>query len=143
MKLEVHQVIRADVYKDIARIHHTQRNGLAEGTVCCLSVGNRHKLVAIRGLPDREKGKIRIDDVTRSALGFQDFDGTFIEADFEVEKVSFIGRLRWTWTASEPSVRIAAQLGIVSLFLGVLSLVLALAVVPWYEWWNWLARHIC
>jgi hypothetical protein len=135
MKLQVHQVVEADVYKDIARIHYSQRKEIKEGRICRLSIGREHKLVAIRGLPDCEKGWIRIDDITRSRLGLPKFDGTFPEADFDIREVSFVGRIKWAWQASEPAARIAAQLGMV-------SLLIAIAAIPWADWTSWVAQHI-
>ena len=83
-KLTVHDAKQNDVYRDIVRVHHSQRNGIREGKICRVSaVGGRAVLLAVRGLPDTEKGYIRLDEICkdRLALNFGDVrDFTFRKA---------------------------------------------------------------
>jgi hypothetical protein len=45
--------------------------------------------------------------------------------DFTLESCSIFDEFLWLWQASDPAFRIAGRLGLISLFLGVVSLIIA------------------
>lgn len=124
-RLKVHQAKLRDVYRDVARIHEVHRGGIAAGKICELSVNGKNRLVVVRGTDGdgpEARGWIRVDEITRENLGLQ-FGNAY---DFELVEAGWWQRLCWAWQASEPGSRIAAQLSIVSLFLGGIAFIATL-----------------
>jgi hypothetical protein len=91
------------------------------GSICKVKTDNRSIRLALRG--DTEDRKlIQVDERTRKALALT--EGTW--ADFQFRRVTFIGEFLWAWSASDPTYRIAARLGFLSLSLGLIGLVLGI-----------------
>lgn len=127
MLLEVHQLREEDVYKDIVRIpelHRKDAGGarIKESSICRITVdGSRSTLVSVRGQQGENRPLIRMDDKTRNDLGITGKK----DCDFQLETVGWWGQFWWAWAASDPTPRIAARMGLLSLGLGVLSILLS------------------
>lgn len=117
--LEVHQVDRLDVYRDIARIHKNRRGGIKEGKICKLSVNGKSKLLIMRGLKSGEENYIRLDELTRDYFGVEKNN----HYDFTIKPVCPLWQIWWACNSSESALRVAAWLGVVSVILGALSCV--------------------
>lgn len=116
--LQVESLDRADQYRDMVRVnYHSRGRVVKEGQIYLLTRRNtKGILVCVRGheIPD----VILIDDQTRRKINIE--KGQI--HDFNFRKVGAIGQLIWTYNASEPNIRIAAQMGIISLTMGLISL---------------------
>ena len=123
MKLKVCLIEVGEVYKDRVRIPVQFREGIREGQICKLTTGNRTKLVELRGAAGIDQPHIYMDFATRQKLGLQ--DGSV--CDFEIRPVYWIGQIYWASRSSDPTVRTAAQLAVLSLVLAILSIVIAVA----------------
>lgn len=117
--LEVHEALENDAYHDRVRIPERFRQGLQEGRICKLNVGNRSRLVEVRGLIGETREIIRVDDKTRELLGGL---AQNTRHSFRFRPVWWIGQLRWTWASSDPGARIASRLGLLSFVLGLIAL---------------------
>jgi hypothetical protein len=130
IKLEVHQLPREEVYLDIVRIAEKYRLDaygvpIEEGSVCCLKCGGQKILVVARGSTSTER-HIFLDERSRTKLGVE-LDHTY---DFEAITMGFGGKVRWALQASDVRYSFPAFISVVSLALGVLSVLLgALSLV--------------
>jgi hypothetical protein len=127
VRLTVQRANLEDVYRDIGRIpedHRKDSRGstVKEGSVCKVSVGQKHSFVLLRGLQDSQDAVIRLDERKRNELGLNLGD----TADFSFSKVRLWGELRWAWQASDPAYRVSARLGVLSLVLGLIGLFLGI-----------------
>ena len=132
--LRVKKASSEDVYRDIVRIPELYRKDskgktIPEGSVCEISAKTNSIFAIIRGKGDIEEGSIWLDERERNLLGL--FVGE--EVEFKLESVGFIGQICWGWRASDVAYRIVTRLavtsvilGIIGLFLGILSLLLTL-----------------
>ena len=128
MKLKVEKIDEEGVYKDLARvpeIHRVDHKGraIAEGRICKVTAGEKNVLLSLRGLQGYSSPTIQMDEKTRLALGLT--SGS--EAEFSFREVMWWGQFRWAWRATDPAYRIAARLGLLSLFLGLIGLALGTA----------------
>ena len=112
---------REDVFKDIARIPERDRGGIAEGSVCAISVNGHTKHLIVRGLEETLPGGIMLDEITRKAMGNLQ-EG--ISYDFAIQDAGIWGHLKWACTVADRESRISAWIGIISLLLGLLGAVL-------------------
>jgi hypothetical protein len=117
-----------DVFKDIVRINHHDRENVPAGRICKISICNRSRFLIARGLPESQRGKILLDDLAREALEVK----VGSKYDFQINRVGLWGQLRWACSVSDPGARIAAWLGVLSLLLGLLGL----AIGIWSIWPN-------
>ncbi len=123
-KLEVANIHWSDVYKDIARIPEVFRiddkgQTIPEGTVCRVSApGGKSVLLALRGQQEHNSPAIHIDERTRNRLGIKVRD----EVALAIRQLGWWGQFRWALDASDPAYRIASQLAVVSVALGLLGL---------------------
>ena len=130
MKLTVLDADQGDIYRDIARIPLAYRNGIKEGTICRVRCNGKSWFLALRGSPRHTDATIKIDDKTRDELEVN--KGR--EYNFEFDPLNFFMRYYATWYASDPFARVAYQMSLISLGLGVISLLLALIALPWVSW---------
>ena len=127
-RLQVHEQLKGDVYRDIVRIaeeHRRDSQGrlVREGTIARLIVSNeRSKIVWLRGMQGETRPWIRMDDKTRNDLGVIRLQ----KYGFRIERIAICGQLRWALDSSDPAVRIAVSLGGISVVLGVVGLLIAL-----------------
>jgi len=129
-RFEVAEINWSDVYKDMARILEAFRindkgETIPEGTVCRVSVGKKSILLAIRGHRDHQNAVIHMDEKTRNRLGVKSGD----TVDFTLHQLGWWGQFRWALTASDPAYRIASQLAVLSVVLGLLGFVLGVVGV--------------
>ena len=120
IKLIVKKIDAEEIYKDFVRIPEEYRGGIKEGRVCKLRVGKNKILRSVRGLIGESNNIIKMDEFTRARLGASNNR----ELTFTIRETWWIGQFLWAWNATDPTPRIAARLGIVSLALGVLGLML-------------------
>ncbi len=123
LKLTVKKSESSDVYGDVVRIHKDARGKVSEGSICRIEVGSgKSVLRAVRGLgtSDENNNIIKMDLVTRTELGI-----TLDEKhEFKLSVVWWPRQIWWAWNASDPTPRLAARLGVLSVGLGVLSALL-------------------
>lgn len=125
--LTVNHLPVADAWKDIVRVPHAHRIGIngkpiRRGEICKLTIANRHRYVVVHGCPQKGAAIIQIDSKVRNDLKVSVGNSY----PFGLEIASTFGVWKWMWRASEPMYRVPAQLGLISLFLGVVGLVLGL-----------------
>ena len=125
-RLTIRDMPLHDCWKDMARIPGAYRGKgrtrIHRNTICKVSIGDRHKLLIIRGW-DRSDAAIALDSSTRDDLGVH--AGRTYEV--EIHPVHWLGYWRWAWEAADPSNRIPAQISIISLVLGIIGLILGCA----------------
>lgn len=127
MRLTVHQMAVSDIFSDRVRLNYSYREGIKSGSICRLRVNNASALVEVRNT--NEKGGIWLDDDTRGRLSVRDG----LEYEFEqLELVGFLGEMIWFARAANPVNRVAGKMGLLSLVLGVISLVVA--IIPFLGW---------
>jgi hypothetical protein len=122
--LEVHQLPRDEVYLDIARVAEKYRvdpSGklVEEGSVCLLQHAGRKIFVVVRGSTSTEK-YVFLDERSRTKLGVE-LNHTY---DFELNKVGFVGKVRWAHQASDVRSSFPTHISFVSVALGILSVML-------------------
>jgi hypothetical protein len=126
--LVVRSLPHDDVYADTARVpeqHRLNSKGkkIGEGSICKVIVGDKSKLLSLRGDLNSNEPSIRIDDITRNELGVQRNQ----HAAFTLDEVGWYGQFLWAWRASNPGYQIAARLGLLSVILGAAGLLLGIA----------------
>ena len=123
--LIVEDSIPGDVYKDIARIHWKERGARRNriGSIVAIRVGDgpRH-FFSLRGLDNKDLGKIRFDFVARQALKLE--MGT--THDFTIEEANPWEKLKWALHATDPVARIATWIALWSGVLAVIGLFFAI-----------------
>jgi hypothetical protein len=127
MKLKVHSVKSEDFLQDLVRVHGSNRKGIRAGQLCKVTANGKNIIAIARDTSNRTA--IFLDSTRRDALDVK----TGEEADFHFDQATWLEEFVWVWQASDPIDRTAGRLGILSLclgllgmFLGVLSLVLVL-----------------
>lgn len=134
--LEVHQLYRSEVYRDIIRVNKVHRLDrdkklIREGQVCFVRANGRACFAVLRGYEDCDAPQIRMDDYTRGEHKLNLKRGE--KYQFEFSEVGFLGKLRWAWNASEMGYQVASRLAVFSLGLGAAALVISLD-------WHWVLR---
>jgi len=99
-----------DVYKDMARIHWQERGKRNKtGGIVSISVdGGPCHFFSLRGLPDDDKGKIRLDHVARTELRLKLGE----RHDFAIEETTAWQKLLWAIHATDPVARIATCIAV-------------------------------
>jgi len=125
---------KEEVRRGWVRIHEDDRQGIPENKIALLTNLNSKKKVRriILGIPDGLKGQIKMDEVTRKALGFTDNNiRTKVEVDIK-ESNGIFSQIYYYWTHPDfPlafSTKVAIILGGLSVLLGILSVVLSLGI---------------
>ena len=127
MKLKVEEANWDETFTDTVRIAANYRktasgNKIENGSLVRIDHGRSHVLAVARGLPNRNSDRvISIDEFLRRKLGDVRI-GDEIEVTLKV--ASWWDQLRWYRKASSPAVRIPAWVALISLGLGLLSVVL-------------------
>lgn len=111
-----------DVYRDIARIPETHRDGIKEGVMCRITHEQRSAFVAIRGMGDRKEKVVKLDELTRRTLCVTEGK----EYCFDVEELSGLEQLCATWHTSDPFNRMSMRLSLISFALGLIGLALGI-----------------
>jgi hypothetical protein len=138
--LEVHQLDRTEVYRDIVRVNQKYRIDarktnckIKEGEVCRIRVNGRQCLVVLRGYEDNENPEIRMDDFTRGPYKLN--VGYKQKYEFEFTPVRFIGKVRWAWQASEMGYQVATRLAVLGLLMGLVGFL-------WGVDWHWIGDFL-
>jgi len=127
--LTVRKAWKDEIFRDLARIAQRDRGGIPEGSICKISTGDITKLLMVRGL-DGESRVIRIDEVTRNAMGIQDG----VSYSFSIKSAGLWGHIWWACTVADSGARISAWIGVISVSLGLLGVLLGALGV-------WIAEH--
>jgi hypothetical protein len=124
--LQVRQADLSDVMGDIARFDGSHRtfNGklVRAGRVVVLQANQKTERIIARGSGKIGKGEIALTSETRERLGIS--AGAKVKITFV--KASFFDEFLWAWRATNPTDRVAARLGVVSVFLGFTGAILGL-----------------
>jgi len=137
MKLNVKRLPDDDAWRDMVRIPHQHRLNLkgdhiSRGCVCKITANGKSGYVVVRGYEykDGEKGQplIFIDSTWRGELNVK----PDVEYEFTLEPGGTVAEWRWIWRARDPLIRIPAQICLISFFLGLLALLLA--IPPLVDW---------
>lgn len=119
MKLTVRAALKDDTFKMRVRVPAAYRQGLPDGQICRLSCEGRAVLVELRSKTKVDEPVIYIDAAIRKRLGIR----AGMTLDFRLRPVGWFGEHLWAFRHTDAAVRIAVQLGILSLLLGFVSLV--------------------
>jgi hypothetical protein len=144
-RLEVHQLSREEVYRDIVRVpelYRTDARGrkIREGTVCRVRANGREAFVVLRGCQNQDKAWIAMDDLTRGPEKLNlERNQTY---DFDLEELGIIGQLRWAWNAAEMGYRISVRIAFFGFLLAVLGLILGAGSFPWSALFNLCCRFL-
>lgn len=127
MLLTVRSAAKDDVFADIVRINEEHRkdksgNRIPAGTICKIEVNGLIAYAILRGKSGDESPSIYLDEYLRDKLKLK--LGT--SAGIEFSRVGFVGQAIWSWQAVDPAYRVASRLGIISFALGIIGLFLGL-----------------
>ena len=132
MKLRVEEADWDEIFADMVRIPADFRklpngNKIKNGSVVRIEHGDKHAFVIGRGLPGRDSHSvIYMDEFTRRKLGVR--TGSQIEST-NIRAATRREQLVWYRKASNPAVRVAAEVAVVSLGLGALSVLLGVVAI--------------
>ena len=118
--LKVHTLGKEEVFKDIVRVSKKYRPS-SNGKICRIATKNKSILASVRGI-DSDRCVIKIDEINRDKLGIN-INSSY---GFTIVRATWFSILRWHVLASDPSIRIPAILGVSSLFLGIISILIAI-----------------
>lgn len=137
MELTVKRLSDEDGWRDMVRIPHEFRKDInndhiSRGRVVRITVNDKSGYVVVRGYEPKQDemhtGVILIDLTWRGKLKVK-ADKNY---DFKLEKVGWWAEWLWIWRANDPLIRIPAQISLISFFLGILALLLA--IPPSVDW---------
>jgi hypothetical protein len=111
-----------ELFTDQVRVAHVHRNFSKAGQIIVVRHGAKWIPAAARGALKRDETTIQLDQASRKRLALRPNQ----EAEFTFESAGLWAHLTWAWTASNPVVRISAQLGVLSVILGTIGLALGL-----------------
>lgn len=120
MTLTVKKAYLRDLDTDCVRIHVSQRNSIPRGEICRLWIGDKDKIVSVLGLGKGEENYIRLDAPLRHYFGVKEYEKACVRLD----SVFWWHKILWQWRASNSALRTSAQISLISLFLGLTSIVL-------------------
>jgi hypothetical protein len=139
-KLTVYAMPVEDSWKDMARIpgqYRVDASGkrIRRAKICEVTIGDKHKLLAIRGCHEND-ARILLDSPTRFEFNLR--VGTSYE--IELRPVGWFGYWRWAWNAADPAYRVPAQISMISLILGIIGLFLGVLslwplISAWFKPW--------
>lgn len=126
-ELEVRRAQSSDVGKGRVLLHHSKRDGLKRHAVVRLTSETGLSVLASAVGNDRlrHRDTIRLDYDQRNDLGVS----LESKVKIEVRKVGLLGTLWWYTNVSDPLVKISSRIALISLLLGVFSMILGLASV--------------
>jgi hypothetical protein len=132
-ELEVKQLTDDWMYKEVARVHSSQRAHMKNGDIVKVTVAKNDKgesrsaLFVIRGQEESSRLKIGIDLFGLVKLNVK----PGYKYDFEFERISLWQKLIWALETSDPGARIAMWIAYWSAIIGVAGLVLGIiGVIP-------------
>ncbi len=127
MLLEVEEASRDDVFTDMVRIPKRHRGGIENGTVVRIEHDGNRVFAIARGLEGRNEDPVVVmDEFVRRRLGVK--ARSKIDSD-SIRKASRWEKLTWYLEATNPAVHVPAQVAVISLGLGALSVLLGVVGV--------------
>lgn len=126
MQLTVEEARLDEVFSDTVRIPRKFRQEISNGSVVLLRHGSNKRYATVRGLDDT-RPVILMDEFMRRKLGLK-LSGSFDAS--AMKKAGLWGHMCWYYTASNPAVRVPARVAVISMGLGVLSVLLG----TWSVW---------
>ena len=127
-KLSVRILHGNDMYRDLIRVHWTERNKIKNGSIARARVaGGKPFIVVMRGCTDEDLGKIGMDHLTREHVR-TGAGGAILEGaldDFTFENASLLEKIKWSTNSADPVARVATWIAVVSGIAGFLGLLLA------------------
>ena len=129
MQLRVTKLPKEEVYRGWVRIPERWRKDskgqdIAEASVIQLTHGQRKLLATVRGDTESDGPTLKIDDISRKRLGIEDQLGR--ELEFTLQKVCLFAEFRFYWTNPEPGTRFAMRMAILSVVIGLASVLATL-----------------
>jgi|SRR3989344_5014844 len=132
--LEVHQARNGEILKDLVRVSEKKRisrtgNKIKANSVCKISSPSTGGSVfaVLRGLEQfGEENFIRMDEYLREDLCIE--FGERYEFVFETK---WWYRFVWPWGATDPGYKISSKIALISLGLGIISVILGLIAIYW------------
>ena len=144
MQLRVLELPDVDGWRDMVRVPHKFRKDetgghIARGHVVRITANKKSGYVVVRGYdykPNESRdGIIFVDSTWRGKLKL-DVDKTY---EITFQTVGRIADWLWIWRANDPLIRIPAQISLISFFLGILAL--SLAIPPSVDWIEAHVKH--
>jgi hypothetical protein len=144
MQLKVQKLPDGDGWRDMVRIPHKFRKDdagehIARGHVVRIRANGKCGYVVVRGYDykpnEPHDGLIFVDSTWRGKLKL-DPDKTY---EITIEPAGRLADWLWIWRANDPLIRIPAQISLISFFLGILALLLA--IPPSVDWIETQLRH--
>lgn len=128
--LTVESAALDEVFTDMVRVpqaHRLDRDNRAirNGTVIRIDHHRRKAYAIVRGLQERSDAVIQMDEFMRDRLGVKLGDAIARSA---IRPASWLGKIVWHLYASNPTIHVPAWIAMISLGLGVLSIILSLAL---------------
>jgi hypothetical protein len=144
MQLKVQKLPDGDGWRDMVRVPHKFRKDatgehIARGHVVRIHANGQCGYVVVRGYDykanEPHDGLIFVDSTWRGKLKLE------VDESYEVtlERVGRLADWLWIWRANDPLIRIPAQISLISFFLGILALLLA--IPPSVDWIKMQLKH--
>jgi hypothetical protein len=108
-----------EAYQDMVRVPPRHRKPYERNMIIRVTAKGRRRYLLVRGMSGH-KPEIKMDAITREYFGLdrdEEVNFDFTERPWDI--------FFWSWGNANPVVRIAFQLGVTSLILGLVSLVVA------------------
>jgi hypothetical protein len=122
--LKVRTLGGTDMYKDMIRVHHTERNNLENGAIIRVKVNDgKPHILALRGCLDEEKGTVGLDFLNQQHMKLKHGQ----EYQFSFEGTNPLEKLKWAANSADPAARVATWIAIMSAIIGILGLLLGIA----------------
>jgi hypothetical protein len=131
--LKVRKLDSDDANGDVVRIPKDHREGLPRNTMIMLRAGDKSKRLYVLG-SDEDEPCIFMDLATRNYFGVHAGN----QVQFTIRKSRLGGTLLWSIFHINPALRIASQLGVISLVLGIVSII-PLVVDYGNKLYHWIA----
>lgn len=124
--LRVRDLGERDQYKDMVRVHWSQRGGVGYGSITRVTAnaGKPH-ILAMRGCVDDNKGTIGLDHLTRDYMKL--INGQIYE--FTFEPASLWEKLSWARQSADPAARVATWIAIISGGIGAIGILLSIVSI--------------
>ena len=108
ISLKVRALGGHDQYKDMIRVHWTQRNKVGNGSIARITVNGKTHILAMRGCIDKEINTVGLDHLNREDMKLEN-DQTY---KFTFEKARLLEKLKWALRSADPAARIATWIAI-------------------------------
>ena len=127
--LKVTQASADEVFTDTIRIPKAHRGGISNGSVVRIDHNGKCALAIVRGFSHDPSPAARMDEFVRERLDVKVRDYINVA---DIRLANWHEKLRWYWNASSPAIYVPARVAVISLVLGVMSILLG-------AWSIWLA----